>query len=292
MMSNSKGGRATNAAPRGVGENSNDGTIIVDRDEVIRAFDDGLYRVDVKQTFAGWLLSKYGRFGAQAARRELVRELHDGRGLTSLQIAEELDISYSTIREDVRAVTGTKRAYRRNGSDTVEQERQRERRRARKGIGDRHAESLYAAMCNAPRNAVSIPMMNRASEVVQTLAELSVLDPEVAASQVAGVRVREYSGASETLEWWEKFIAACEKRRAEEFPTLLPLKCSTVWTPKGRLNGAIARSVLDLLAERGRATEAEIGAGLATPNIGKVLRGLVDDGRITIDAEGFYEAQS
>jgi hypothetical protein len=262
--------------------------------DLVRIWDSGSFRIADTQTFQTFCVRTYGKKSGEA-RRIMVRVLRE-RGLSLDEIAHQTGASFSAISGDVRLLEGVKRPRKRKDhlaepEPDPERERRRELRKRNKDIGDHHAELLYAAMRNAPAGSRSIPMMNRATAAVQALTELSVLDPEVAASQVAGVRVREYSNAAQLGAWLTAFAQACEERRQAEFPHLGHLPWSPKWTPEGKANGEhspVARAVLDLLAICGRATEAELGVGIATANIGRVLRDLTKAGHITIDADGVY----
>jgi transposase len=218
------------------------------------------------------------------------------QGMSRKTVADKLDIGdhaaqlsqtrykYAVTQGDVPAPGGAK--------DTKQTEQKKAKTAELKGIKDSHAESLYAAMLNAPSGAITLPLTNRATKVVEVLGDLADLDPGVAASQVAAVRCREYAGTAGFGEWWVKFAAACEVRRAAETPKLAHLK--RVSDPKWKhavLHGQsaegeaeralppVARAVLDLLrASDEPLTEAQLGVGISTAKVGKVLAVLVADG--------------
>jgi hypothetical protein len=257
--------------------------------EVIKVWDEKLYRADVPQTFQGYCLATYGKTGVAQARQILVTELGK-RGCTTRDIAQQIGVSYKTISNDRRALANgaAKAAGKKKKEEDPRVAARKERRRERNRILDQHAEHLYAAMRNAPAGAVTIPMLNRASKIVEALRELAVLDPKVAATQMPAPRCREYSDSAPLADWWATFAAACDERRRTETPELPHLRWSPEWTPEGKLErqrGLTARAVLDLLAAHPGATEAELGVGIATAGIGKILRNLVDEGAITYDAD-------
>jgi len=257
--------------------------------DVIKAWEQGHWRTSAPSNFNAFCTATYGRKAA-AARRVVVAKLLD-QGRTIGQIAEQTGARYGTARQDVEIIRGPgKKTKKKAPADPATAEK-RKRREQLGEIRDRHARRLYEAMCNAPRNAVNTPMLNRATKAVQALAELAALDPEVAASQVPAVRCREYSGCAGLAEWLMKFIEFCDDRRRLETPALDHLR----WTPEASLGsdtpraeqGAVlARAVVDLLASHGPATEAELGVGIATGDIGRVLRSLVTAKRINVDQTG------
>ena len=170
------------------------------------------------------------------------------------------------------------------------------------GFQDDHAESLYRAMLSAPEGAVTVPLINRASKVVELISDLEEIEPEIAATMMPAVRVREYSGTLDLAEWWYRFAMACDKRRQEEIPQLGHRRRTSraKWRVKGgepeiiHELGPIAHAALTWLTEHGAATLPQIAVAIQHPGTERRLRDLVQaelvrpvgqDGSLTV-----YEA--
>lgn len=137
------------------------------------------------------------------------------------------------------------------------------------GIRDMDAETKYRAMHNAPRGAVTVPLIDRAAKIAQLLGDLEDIDPEQAATMMPAVRCREFAGTEDLAGWWWRFSAACEQRRLDETPDLARLRRTSraKHLATGRKEPEDeralvpgARAVLDWLRLRPEgATEASIG---------------------------------
>jgi hypothetical protein len=283
--------------------------------ELIELFDSGRYR---PQSFQGYCVENYGRTGAVKARLVIVSELLD-RGLRVVEIAAQVGVSYVSVCRDKNVITTgsdypSRQSHTKKNKKTVS-DLAIERRQQRKeldGITDRNGERLYEAMRNAPQGAISLPMLNRATKVLEALGELTALDPKVAATQMPSVRCREYSGSRAIAQWWMDFADSCEQRRQLETPSLNHLhefvvdkdnriqrvdrwgktddddEFPSLLAKVAMKHSPIERAVLDVLQTLGRAvTEAELGVSIATANIGNVLRNLADQGLI-VDENGTY----
>jgi hypothetical protein len=143
------------------------------------------------------------------------------------------------------------------------------------GIRDLNAETLYAAMLNAPAGAVNLPLLDRASKVVDLLSDLTAIEPEDAATMMPPLRCREYAGQTAQADWWRRFTQACETRRAAETPQLAPMRPMSrpAWLnavargekampAEERSLGPVARAALDWLREHSPATEPQIGVAI------------------------------
>jgi hypothetical protein len=194
----------------------------LDADEIIRIWEGGHWRTSAS-TFHRFCLANYGGRGSKraAAARRIVTQILLAQQKSIGEIAQELGCPWSTAQRDVQILNPK---YAKRPKLITEAQRQNNRQLDR--IRGHHAALLQEAMCNAPADAVNIPMLSRATKVVQMLRELSALGPKIAASQMPAPRCREYSGAEELVTWLSDFVKACNHRRQTETPTLGHLRTS------------------------------------------------------------------
>lgn len=112
-------------------------------------------------------------------------------------------------------------------ANSARKEQRKAEREALAATREAIRENAYTAMQSAPPGAQNNPMFWRAAKIEALINELRTIDPEVAAGQLVPPAFQYFT--PECRDWWDRFTAACEKRREEA--GLEPLRRQPVRAP-------------------------------------------------------------